>query len=89
MVKRILSKSSSLSYDDINRLITKNLLSSRIGNIDLVFRTSGELRLSGFLPIQTAYSELYFCNKLWPEIEESDLKDAISAYNNRERRFGR
>lgn len=56
---------------------------------DLIIRTGGVSRLSGFLPWQTAYSELYFSDKLWPEFTEGDFKDAIRFYEETERRFGR
>ena len=55
---------------------------------DLIIRTSGELRLSNFLPWQAAYSELYFTDVLWPDFDEEALKDAIIEYNRRNRRFG-
>ena len=55
---------------------------------DLVIRTSGELRLSNFLPYQTAYSELYFTDKKWPDFAGDDLHEAIVAFNKRQRRFG-
>ncbi len=55
---------------------------------DLVIRTSGEQRTSGFLIWQTAYSELYFCKKLWPEFEKEDMVKAIDSYKLRKRRFG-
>ncbi|MCX6695883.1 MAG: polyprenyl diphosphate synthase [Candidatus Altiarchaeota archaeon] len=54
---------------------------------DLVIRTSEE-RLSNFLTWQSAYSEIYFVNKLWQELEERDLVNIIDDYNARERRFG-
>jgi undecaprenyl diphosphate synthase len=55
---------------------------------DLLIRTSGEQRLSGFLPWQSVYSELYFSPKLWPDFTEKDLEEAIEEYQNRQRRFG-
>ena len=55
---------------------------------DLVVRTSGELRLSNFLTWQTAYSELYFTNTLWPDMTAADVDLAIDAYSKRKRRFG-
>ncbi|MBF0835875.1 undecaprenyl diphosphate synthase family protein, partial [Bacteroides acidifaciens] len=55
---------------------------------DLVIRTSGELRLSNFLPWQTAYSELYFTDIAWPDFDETALCEAIKEYNRRHRRFG-
>lgn len=55
---------------------------------DLVIRTSGELRLSNFLPWQTAYSEFYFTDVLWPDFNAEELEKAISDFNQRHRRFG-
>ncbi|MEZ4870875.1 MAG: polyprenyl diphosphate synthase [Bdellovibrionales bacterium] len=56
---------------------------------DLIVRTSGEMRLSNFFLWQAAYSELYFCNKLWPEFRPEDLEAAVDSYLHRERRFGK
>lgn len=55
---------------------------------DLVVRTSGERRLSNFLLWQTAYSELYFCDTLWPDFAEADLVAALDDFAARRRRFG-
>ena len=55
---------------------------------DLLIRTSGELRISNFLPWQIAYSEIYVTDLLWPDFNMTALEDAILAYNGRERRFG-
>jgi short-chain Z-isoprenyl diphosphate synthase len=55
---------------------------------DLVIRTSGEQRLSGFLPWQTVQSELYFCDVPWPEFERDHFERALRWYADRERRFG-
>lgn len=56
---------------------------------DLIIRTSGTQRLSGFLTYQSAYSELYFLDKYWPEFSKADLDKAIYEYNSRDRRFGK
>lgn len=56
--------------------------------IDLLIRTSGEVRISNFLLWQIAYTELYFTNKLWPDFNEKELKKALINYQKRERRFG-
>lgn len=55
---------------------------------ELIIRTSGEERLSGFLLWQCTYSEFYFCDTLWPDFAERDLDKAIIAYQSRDRRFG-
>jgi len=56
---------------------------------DLFIRTGGEQRLSNFLLWQSAYAELFFSDKLWPEFDEGALDEAIAAFSNRERRFGK
>jgi short-chain Z-isoprenyl diphosphate synthase len=56
---------------------------------DLIIRTSGEQRLSGFLMWQSAHSEYYFCEALWPDFRRVDFLRALRAYGQRERRFGR
>jgi len=55
---------------------------------DLLIRTAGERRLSNFLLWEAAYAELYFCPKLWPDFEETDLEDALADYHSRIRKFG-
>ena len=55
---------------------------------DLLIRTSGELRLSGFLPWQSTYSEFLFLDKLWPDFSEKDLDEAIQVFSKRNRKFG-
>lgn len=65
-------------------LDTKN-----IPDPDLLIRTGGEKRLSGFLPWQTVYTELYFTDTLWPDFKPEDLDLAIEEFQNRERRFGK
>ena len=55
---------------------------------DLIIRTSGEVRLSNFLPWQTAYSEFYFTETLWPDFDRAELEKALAEYQGRERRFG-
>ena len=56
---------------------------------DLIIRTSGEVRLSGFLPWQGAHSELYFTDVYWPELRELDFLRALRTFQHRRRRFGR
>lgn len=56
---------------------------------DLIVRTGGEMRLSGFLPWQGVYSELYFTNTYWPDFDEKEFDKAIEEFYSRERRFGK
>ena len=56
--------------------------------LDLLIRTSGELRLSNFLLWQAAYSELYFTDTLWPDFDKDELEKALKSFGGRERRFG-
>jgi undecaprenyl diphosphate synthase len=55
---------------------------------DLLIRTSGEYRLSNFLLWQSAYTELYVTETLWPDFREDEFKKALESYRNRDRRFG-
>jgi len=57
-------------------------------DVDLLIRTSGELRLSDFLLWECAYAELYFTPTLWPEFGKAELAKAVAEYYRRERRFG-
>ena len=57
-------------------------------DVDLMIRSSGEKRISNFLIWQSAYSELYFSSKLWPNFTSSDLDEAIADFNLRKRNFG-
>lgn len=67
-------------------VIKENLWTS---DVDLVIRTGKEQRISNFLIWQTAYSELYFPKKYWPDFTERDLDLALADYNHRQRRFGK
>jgi undecaprenyl diphosphate synthase len=62
---------------------------SHVPDPDLVIRTGGELRLSNFLLWQSAYSELFFTDKLWPEFDAAALDQALAEFARRERRFGK
>jgi len=56
---------------------------------DLFIRTGGERRISNFLLWQLAYTEFYFCDVLWPDLSESDMREALTEYTRRQRRFGK
>lgn len=75
-------------FSSLNEEIRRNLDHPEIPDPDLIIRTGGELRLSNFLLWQSAYSELYFSDCLWPDYSEDDLKAAVDSYTLRDRRFG-
>ena len=68
--------------------LSRNMDHPEIPDPDLIIRTGGEFRLSNFLLWQSAYSELFFSDRLWPDYGESDLIAALESYASRERRFG-
>jgi short-chain Z-isoprenyl diphosphate synthase len=70
-------------------VIAEHLYTAGFPDPDFVIRTSGELRLSGFLLWQTAYSEFYFCDVFWPSFRKLDFLRAIRSFQARQRRFGR
>ncbi len=82
-------KAGSVEADAINPDMFKKYLYSEFQEPDLIVRTSGTQRLSGFMTYQSAYSEFYFSPKYWPEFEEADLKAAVTDFEERERRFGK
>lgn len=82
-------KDGILELDQISEeIVTKYLYTKDDPDPDLLIRTSGEIRLSGFLPWQTTYSEFLFLDKLWPDFTEKDLDDAIEVFSKRNRKFG-
>lgn len=68
--------------------VERHLYTADLPRLDLLIRTSGELRLSNYLLWQAAYAELYFTDVKWPEFGERELEDAILAYQSRVRKFG-
>jgi len=79
-----------ISADKITEATFSNYLcTSGIPDPELMIRTSGEYRISNFLLYQSAYTELYFTNTLWPDFRKDDLYKAIIDYQNRQRRFGK
>lgn len=81
-----------LDYQQKDIIIDENILNSHLQSKfpdpDLIIRTSGEKRISNFLLWQSAYSELYFSDKLWPEFSSEDFVMAIEDYQKRKRKFG-
>jgi len=76
-----------LSAPDINeKIISENLW---LPDIDLIIRTGGEQRLSGFLPWQAVYAELFFVKKYLPDFTPADFEEVLNEYAGRQRRFGR
>ncbi len=85
-------KQSKIEIDEIDeKLIESNLYTAHLPQAepDLILRTSGEKRLSGFLLWQSAYSELIFVDIFWPEFRKIDLMRAIRTYQKRSRRYGK
>jgi tritrans,polycis-undecaprenyl-diphosphate synthase [geranylgeranyl-diphosphate specific] len=90
--KKIAKKvqNGEINPEDINEeMINENLYTAGLEDPNLVIRTSGEERLSGFLLWQSSYSELYFTDSLWPELRKVDFLRAIRSYTQRQRRFGK
>ena len=82
-------KDGSIKVEDINEeIISNNLYTVNQPDPDLLIRTSGEIRLSNFLPWQLVYSEFLFIEKNWPDFTEEDLDKAIIEYQKRTRKFG-
>ncbi len=82
-------KEGKVNIGDIDEdMISNNLYTKGMPDPDLLIRTSGELRLSNFLPWQVVYSEFLFVDKNWPDFNEEDLNNAIIEYQKRTRKFG-
>ena len=89
-IKKIINKikNKKLKINDVN----ENLISNHLylnSNPDILIRPGGEKRISDFLLWQSAYSELFFLDKLWPEFTKKDLVKVLKEFKQRERRFGR
>jgi undecaprenyl diphosphate synthase len=83
-------KAGTLEPQDIDEsAIAKRLYTAHCPDVDLFVRTGGERRLSNFLMWNLAYSELYFCDVLWPDFDRQELQNALDWYATRQRRFGK
>ena len=78
------SPGKSINQDEFDELIN----SSKVPDPDLIIRTSGEMRLSNFMIWQSAYSELFFTNTLWPDFTFEELQSVLNQFSTRSRRFG-
>lgn len=87
-VRRLISE--GVPHQSIDeKLFSRYLYTDGLPDVDLLIRTGGELRISNFLIWQTAYSEYYFTEVLWPDLDQKEVEKAILAYSQRQRRFGR
>ncbi len=88
-IVRAISKAQLAGEKEITEKVLSTFLDNpEMPDPDLIVRTAGEQRLSNFLTWQSAYSEFYYSEKLWPEFSDDDLEAAIYAYQNRTRKFG-
>ena len=78
----------ALKRQRADEVVMKRLGLTDLPDPDLIIRTSGEQRLSNFLLWQSAYSELMFIDKLWPDFDKEDLADAVREFQQRDRRYG-
>ncbi|MFA5628759.1 MAG: isoprenyl transferase [Dehalococcoidales bacterium] len=78
-----------IPVEDINEeLFESYLYTKNLEDVDLVIRTGGDIRISNFLLWQSAYSEFYFTDVLWPDFNEKEIKKALETFSRRERRYG-
>ena len=87
-IMRAVKKLAAAGVEPSEEAIRSALDHPEIPDLDLIIRTSGEMRFSNFLLWQSAYSELWFCDKYWPDFTKADLAEAIEAYKKRDRRYG-
>lgn len=83
-----LVNNGELNINDIDKNSFYKYLYNDLPPLDLLIRTSGEYRLSNFMPYQSTYSEFYFTNTLFPDFNNQEFDKAIESYSNRDRRFG-
>ena len=85
-----LVQAKKIKIEDITpEVIEENLYTFALPPVDLLIRTSGEMRISNFLLWQLAYSELYFTDTYWPDFNQNSLIEALKVYSLRKRRFGK
>ena len=82
-------KNNVIDIENIDETLVENYLYTKnMPDPDLLIRTSGEIRTSGFLPWQSVYTEFVFVEKNWPDFNEQDLDECIKIFNKRNRKFG-
>jgi undecaprenyl diphosphate synthase len=87
-ITRAVKKLNEQNFEVTENNINACLDTANIPDVDLLIRTSGEVRISNYLLWQIAYAEMFFTNTYWPEFSCNELDDIISDFNKRERRFG-
>lgn len=87
-ITRAVKKLNEQNLEITEKNLESCLDTAGIPDVDLLIRTSGEVRISNYLLWQCAYAEMFFTPTYWPEFNENELDDIISDFNNRERRFG-
>ena len=85
---RAVKKLNDLKLEVNEQNLESCLDTAGMGDVDLLIRTSGEVRLSNYLLWQNAYAEMFFTQTYWPDFNESELDDILSDFSKRERRFG-
>jgi len=88
IVKTAMSNGGSAHLNIDENAINQHLYTSHLPELDLVIRTSGEMRLSNFLLWQVAYAEIYVTNLFWPDFNGVQLLEALAEFQKRERRYG-
>ena len=83
-VKKLVDKKLEINQENIESCLD----TAGIPDVDMLIRTSGEIRISNYLLWQCAYAEMFFTKTYWPEFSRNDFDDLLSDYTNRERRFG-
>jgi len=85
-IKRLCNKNEEITEENISKNLDTGIYN--IPDVDLLIRTSGEIRLSNFLLWQVAYAEMFFTKTLWPDFTTKELEEIIQEFEKRERRFG-
>jgi undecaprenyl diphosphate synthase len=85
-VKKLCDNKEKITEENINKYLDTSLYN--IPDVDLVIRTSGEIRVSNFLLWQIAYAEMFFTKTLWPDFNTNELEQIINEFKKRERRYG-